>query len=426
MKTKRPPRSSGQHGSILVTTILTVAVIGIMVAGVLTLTVQEHRMEVRATAWNAVLPVAEAGIEEAMSHLQANGPGSAAGGILGVLGVAGWTGSGGTYSMQRNLNTNSYFQVSISPAIPPVISSRGYHRAPISQSYISRTVQITTTNTPLFTVAFGARYVIDMNGNGISSDSFDSTNPNLSTNGQYDPSKTSTNGDVVSVNGPVNIGNHTIKGDLYLGPTATFSSGNNQVTGTIYHDFNLDFPPVIPPANFASWSPVNPGLILVGLTPYNYAFFTDGDYTVATSGSIYVAPNVKVRLRVTASNFNPGTVRIAGNASSPGKLTVFMEGASSTMGGGMTVESGNAANFTYYGLPSNTSITYGGNSSFVGTIYAPNADLTLNGGGSNSGLIGSSITKSIQMNGHYDFHFDENLLKSSPPRGYTIASWQEL
>ena len=59
-------------------------------------------------------------------------------------------------------------------------------------------------------------------------------------------------------------------------------------------------------------------------------------------------------------------------------------------------------------------------------MYAPNAALTLNGGGSNNGFIGSCIVNSIVMNGHYDFHFDENLLTAGPRRGYLATSWQEL
>jgi choice-of-anchor A domain-containing protein len=96
------------------------------------------------------------------------------------------------------------------------------------------------------------------------------------------------------------------------------------------------------------------------------------------------------------------------------------------MSGNVTVDSGRARNFWYYGLPGVTSITYGGTSSFVGVIYAPEADLTLNGGGNNNGLIGASITRSITMNGHYNFHFDEDLLSSGPSRGYVVTSWKEL
>jgi hypothetical protein len=62
----------------------------------------------------------------------------------------------------------------------------------------------------------------------------------------------------------------------------------------------------------------------------------------------------------------------------------------------------------------------------VGVIYAPSAELTLNGGGNNNGLIGSSITKTITMNGHYDFHYDEALGNLGPAAGFAPTSWTEL
>jgi len=77
-------------------------------------------------------------------------------------------------------------------------------------------------------------------------------------------------------------------------------------------------------------------------------------------------------------------------------------------------------------MPGNTSITYGGTSSFVGTMYAPEADLTLNGGGNNIGLVGATVTKSVTLNGQYNFHFDQALLKNGPARGYSATSWTEL
>jgi len=44
--------------------------------------------------------------------------------------------------------------------------------------------------------------------------------------------------------------------------------------------------------------------------------------------------------------------------------------------------SGQAKNFQYFGLPSNKTINFSGNATFAGVIYAPQADLTMSGGGS--------------------------------------------
>ena len=88
---------------------------------------------------------------------------------------------------------------------------------------------------------------------------------------------------------------------------------------------------------------------------------------------------------------------------------------------------GNCATFTSYGLPGNTSIDLAGNDLFLGTIYAPRADLTLGGGGNNTlDYQGAIAVNTIGMNGHFNFHFDENLRRKGPVRGYQINSWTEI
>jgi hypothetical protein len=39
--------------------------------------------------------------------------------------------------------------------------------------------------------------------------------------------------------------------------------------------------------------------------------------------------------------------------------------------------------------------------------------------------MGSIIANSVTMNGHFSFHYDENLANYST-RGYVAASWREL
>ena len=77
-------------------------------------------------------------------------------------------------------------------------------------------------------------------------------------------------------------------------------------------------------------------------------------------------------------------------------------------------------------MPGVTGITLSGNSSFVGVVYAPEATLTLNGGGNNNNLIGAVVVNSVTLNGHYDFHYDTSLGTNGPTSGYVVTSWQEL
>jgi hypothetical protein len=88
---------------------------------------------------------------------------------------------------------------------------------------------------------------------------------------------------------------------------------------------------------------------------------------------------------------------------------------------------GNCATFKYFGLPSNTALALTGNDAFLGQIYAPSAVFTLGGGGSDViDFQGACAVYQIKMNGHFNFHFDENLKKKGPPRGFMITSWDEI
>jgi hypothetical protein len=412
-----------EQGNTLMLTLVMTVTIGTVLASYLALLGSRYKVTTRSECWNGAVPVLEAGLEEALTHLQddVNNPGA-----------NGWT--PGTvagqqvYSKQRTFTDGSYYSVNIynggvAASNTPVIYSTGFVPSPISSSsYITRTAKITGTNQPLITFAFGAVSTIQMNGNGASADSFNSSNPALSTNGQYDPSKTSTNGNVASIYGPVDFGNHSISGSLYLGAAASSTVPSSQVSGSIYSDFNGSFPDVVLPTT--SWLAAST-TIIGGVTGYD--FTASGDYSVNTSAGIQVEPGITVRVRVDTTTFNPSNIHVVSSNGISGTLIIYQVAGTVNIGSGTTVDSGRARNFYYYGLPGVTSITYGGSSTFVGVIYAPEANLTLNGGGSGNGVIGASITKSINaMNGHYNFHFDEDLLSSGPSRAYVVTSWREL
>jgi hypothetical protein len=287
---------------------------------------------------------------------------------------------------------------------------------------------------PLFNVSLAARTNITMNGNGLSADSFNSSNTNQSNNGIYTSSKSSTNGDVAVLYGSLDLGNHSVSGDVYLGPTASLNSGTNQVSGKVYTDYNYDFPDVASP-DTSGWLPPGAGIggLLGGLisaldgNSYSYVFNTSGDYLIANlSGSIYVATNAHVRLLV--QNGSIDKVVIAGSGTNAGNLTMYVSASSFSITGSGTINSpGRAANFAYYGLPGNTSISLNGNANFTGTLYAPDASLTLNGSGSSTyDFVGSCVAKSVTFNGHFMFHYDEDLLNSGASRGYFAVHWSEI
>jgi hypothetical protein len=108
-------------------------------------------------------------------------------------------------------------------------------------------------------------------------------------------------------------------------------------------------------------------------------------------------------------------------------LKLYVGGSSGSIAGNGVVNPGIPMNFIYYGLPGNTSLSYSGNGTFTGVIYAPNADFTLNGGGNSTyDFVGASISKTVSMNGHFNFHYDEALAKYGPKRGFVVTSWNEM
>jgi len=57
-----------------------------------------------------------------------------------------------------------------------------------------------------------------------------------------------------------------------------------------------------------------------------------------------------------------------------------------------------------------TSFTLSGNNAYMGTLYAPECDLTLNGGGTNIlDYQGACAVRSFASHGQLSFHFDRNL-----------------
>ena len=67
-----------------------------------------------------------------------------------------------------------------------------------TRNYIGRGVRVNTTRDYLFTHAMVAKGQIDMKGNNVTTDSFNSSDPNYSTNTQYTSTKRKAKGDVAT------------------------------------------------------------------------------------------------------------------------------------------------------------------------------------------------------------------------------------
>lgn len=510
MKTPTSPRRQSQHGSTLLVTVVVTAVIGLMLLAYLSLVQFQNTSNVRSQAWNAAIPVVEAGIEEALAHLNARAV------TNGSLACDGWVQSGGTYIMARNLG-DSFYSVTISNYIAgttnqPIIESRGYTALPTvlasrpgpmlaaavvlnaSSEYLGRGVRARTQKLAIFSKGLVAKDSIDMNGNNVETDSFDSMDPRYSTNGLYVSAWSKDSGDVAvnaSLTNSLNVGNANIRGRVATGPGGTIAvgsqgsvgssawvSGGNQgiEPGWSEDDMNVAFDDVVVPfsggftPSGGFYSVVQSVVYPIGTprvvrtnwvttsslpmgapqpittngngnnTTYTYKAYvfimatnSSGTYYdyVLEDGMNYQLNGLSGKILVLgdANLYVSSSCNVTGLTIEWGKhLNLYSSAPSVSLAGNNTANSdGTADSFAFWGTTSCTNISFSGNASFTGTIYAPSAHLALNGGGNNTvDFIGASITKSAKLNGHFNFHYDEALKNWGPSRGFVVSSWNEM
>lgn len=61
-----------------------------------------------------------------------------------------------------------------------------------------------------------------------------------------------------------------------------------------------------------------------------------------------------------------------------------------------------------------------------GVVYAPNANISMNGGGNNGIVLGSMIGDTIGVTGNSTFHYDESLANLSSSNIWGVTKWREL
>ncbi len=412
-------RTGAEAGSSLLIVMLVIGTLVAVLGTYLAFNSQENSTVMRSACWNNALPLAEAGIEETMTHVVRNTNGYS---------VDGWSLNGTNYYKQRFL-TNDYYSVNFHGDIfnGVTIVSTGAVRW-TDGSYISRAVQVT---------AMARKYPKAMGliargmtlGGGFAADSYDtSTNTlcNPSMFAWYDPSMRSAGAFIgnplttFTVSGSSDIRGYIASARGYPVPKVagaavvgdlSFSSKGLQ-TGHSTNGFYADFPDVFAPYKTASTPTTN----TINGTNYNY-FLNGNDYYLATmsSGStLYVTGFA--RLYVT------GSVDIASITFATGaKLDLYV--AAPSISWAPNLNGATPPQFTVWGLPTCKSIKFTASMKFVGAIYAPEADLTANG---NSEFFGAISAGTFTCLGGFTLHQDLAIGKGDLPDPVTIRSWAEL
>jgi hypothetical protein len=414
-----------QDGSVLATTLVFAALVGIVVGALLMISRQQSYLTARSQSWCSEIPIAEAGIEEAMAHINSRPTNFA---------THGWVKSGGVYFQQRSIgNEGGYYYVTISTGMPPTLVSIGYARIPLQTNFTRRKVMALTKRLPPGWGIVG-KDSVTLNGTPYV-DSYDSSNPSYSTLGKWDVTKRRDRagvGTLGTAHPAINTKGGSSPPAKVYGSAATGLGGT--VVGTIgdggwiaagssgvqpghaTDDFNM----AIPNASLPSpWSPLpmpSPNLI-TGITT-----LTAGDYQYTgplTVSSANVVISGRVRFYVTGNFKISGTPFIS---MLPGATLELYMGGSCDMSGKCVVNSSFIpSNCTIYGLPTCTSMKYSGTAEAYCKVYAPQADVTITG---DFDFSGSVLGKTITLSGTANIHYDEAVNSSGAE--YQIISWEEL
>ena len=300
---------------------------------------------------------------------------------------------------------------------------------------VSRRVEAVVRPVSAFDQAIMSVGVVDLTNQNIVVDSYDSTDPTKSTNGLYDPVKRQENGDIATDGQLIEAGNAQIYGDVAT--NAGTVSGAANITGVERTDFYQEPIPVGAP----SWSTWNSSPSLVtGTTTIN------ADATKGSAASRYTLSSISLsgnKTLTVAGNPNgsqtyieiyvTGDISVSGTGQivvQPGvTATIYFAGNVDISGNGVLNSNNQPSDLMLYGIqpPTDTSehVSIGGNSQITASVYAPGHDVTVNGGGTNGHVYGSVVGKTVTMTGVSNLHYDERLGATGMVNNYKIVSWFE-
>lgn len=459
-----PPRRSILHprsrrASVLLTALVLSAIIAISLGSFLRLASQSSELAYRGFYAGASMNAAETGLEQAMWTVNKRLAGDTT-----IWTTHGWTVlSSGAARRTFDLGTLSggaraEVKVLVSNAqlagANPYIVARSII-TPLRGPPIERWIQITLSKRSRFSTGLVAKDLITFSGNNARVDSYDSRL------GAYTPASLANRFDRGSAGSAsvradtFNLGNADIWGfavvgtrdqsGLDVGPNGTVgpfgTAQGSIVSNHVMTGFTANFDDEPHPAAFTgpgayTLASINGATTLprAGDTPaadgryyYNVGSISLG----GNSGVLTVARDIVIRMSNNLSVTGQG--RIVINAPAAGttpKLEIYTR-SDVDIGGNGVVNPSAPSTFTLWGTRPQTesspqSISIRGNGVLSAVVYAPNANASFNGGGTNGDVFGSMIAKNITVTGGSAFHYDEALAQLDAGAPLGLQQWNEF
>ncbi len=400
-----------ERGIALITVLITASLLFTCAASFLLLVTQSRYLNERFHENMVALHLAEAGADYAMWEI--------------IYGGADFTGWGGTNPKTLTITDfqdgsgNIYGDINIEVYSPGTSNMAVVSRGSMT-SYagpdISKSIQLLVKQSKVFENAILSATSISMAGNAHV-DSYDSTD------GDYGGPNKDDNGNIVT-NGTGDPaiglqGNAEVEGDANTGEGGTIvTQGNSDITGDEDHDADETLYDVTVPTALQNLSSEGD----FSLSDNDSELIT-GDHKYGSldlSGNADLTLSGDVRIYVTGDITTDGNTDVIINYGSNAKI--YHDGNVNISSNSEWNTSQNPADLQFYGTTSVSTVTCTGNAEIRGALYAPSANIYLQG---NADICGAVIGNTVSMEGNANIHYDEEFANETSAVGYKVYAWQE-
>ncbi len=442
---QRRPSSSvfaSSRGSVLIVALIIMAVIALALTSYLNLNLSSSRLARRGFQQSAAFNLAEAGAEEALWSLNranaSTGDAWSGWAIDGAAAHRAFTGFdfGGNGSGVVKVYLDNFSATGNSH---PTVVALASVQAP-GDTPVTKMLELTLRRRSRFSAGLMARENVTFSGPNTSVDSWNSDPDNNPATAPVDYSAANRNdqGSVASTNvanTALLINQATVWGFVYTGGAAPQVGPQGSITGRdtptgvlidptrIATDFTADFPGITAPIDGVPIATIGATLGVAGTaTKWRCSGISlNGNQTLTILGD--------VTLILTAGS-GAHAMDVTGNAAiivpAGSTLTVYVEGDVLVAGKGIANQNVRPVTCQIFGTnnsPGGQSLQVAGNGALRSAIYAPNANVKINGNGD---VMGSVVARNITLTGNAAFHYDESLAASASDTPFGVQSWREL
>ena len=441
-RVRRPgalPRTA--RGSVLIVALMVAALLAVALGSYLNLNLGSARLARRSFHQQAAFNLAEAGAEEALWSFNQSALGSAGA-------WTDWTDDGA--SAWRRINgfalgggavgsVKVYIDVKApAAAVRPRIIAQAVVESP-GESSVTKMLEITLARRSLFANGLMAKNTIRFAGTRTSVDSWNS-DPDRDPATAPVPYSTPVRNDRGTVasmsvlNTAVLVQQATVWGYVSTGgePPAVGTSGLIGPFGTpagtlhpgrVSTDFTASLPAITLPGGGTVLASVGPTLGTLGTaTTWRGSHLAlRGRETLTILGDVTL---------ILTSGAGTRAIDVTGNASviiaENSSLKVYTEGDILIAGNGIANANAQPASAQFWGAGEPAiaqSIHLAGNGALKAVVYAPFADVQINGDGD---VMGSIVGNSITLTGNADFHYDESLAEGGEGQPFGVVRWRSL